>query len=212
MTDIKVVAPANMGRGIKWNPTTKQYEVDIVDLTPINNRISGLSNEIDDLKNRPDIVDLTPINNRISGLSNEIDDLKNRPDRDTIYDDTVLKNELASLRDLVNSTQNANSKVKYFKMPLSVFPYSKEQSRVMVNDYTINENINNIQAIEGRGFITSSKYGIGVAFDLFLKYKVSSGTSILVQSITDDYRYVSNPTDDQYAFDKAHALITLHLK
>ena len=27
MTDVKVVAPANMGKGIKWNPDTKQYEV-----------------------------------------------------------------------------------------------------------------------------------------------------------------------------------------
>lgn len=36
MTDVKVVAPANMGRGIKWNPTTKQYEVNIGDGLEIN--------------------------------------------------------------------------------------------------------------------------------------------------------------------------------
>ncbi len=36
MTDVKVVAPANMGRGIKWNPDTKQYEVNIGDGLEIN--------------------------------------------------------------------------------------------------------------------------------------------------------------------------------
>ena len=29
MADVKVVAPANMGKGIKWNPDTKQYEVSL---------------------------------------------------------------------------------------------------------------------------------------------------------------------------------------
>lgn len=36
MTDVKVVAPANMGKGIKWNPITKQYEVNIGDGLEIN--------------------------------------------------------------------------------------------------------------------------------------------------------------------------------
>lgn len=36
MTDVKVVAPVNMGKGIKWNPITKQYEVNIGDGLEIN--------------------------------------------------------------------------------------------------------------------------------------------------------------------------------
>lgn len=36
MADVKVVAPANIGKGIKWNPDTKQYEVNIGDGLEIN--------------------------------------------------------------------------------------------------------------------------------------------------------------------------------
>ena len=200
MTDIKVVAPANMGSGIKWNPTTKQYEVGIVDLTPINNSISE--------------------------LSNEIGDLKNRPDRDTIYDDTVLKNELASLRDLVNSIQNTTSNVKYFKVPLSVsHAYDNSYTtinyyRVSFSNYVINENINNIHAIECRGTITSSKAGIssreqvdGISVDLTLRFKINSGTSILVRG--SGGHSVDPDVDRKVAsdrYDTGYAVITLYLK
>ena len=36
MTDVKVVAPANIGKGIKWNPDTNQYEVAVGDGLFIN--------------------------------------------------------------------------------------------------------------------------------------------------------------------------------
>lgn len=156
------VHPDNIGKGIKWNDTTKQYEVDIVDLTPINNSIST--------------------------LSNEIDGLKNRPDRDTIYDDTVLKNELTSLRALVNSMQNTETpNVKYFKIPLSVstnVKYDNTSGFYLVTrysvSYTINENINNIQAIECKGIITGTDPEV-VATEIGLIINKINDTSISVR-------------------------------
>ena len=37
MADVQVVAPMNMGKGIEWNPNTKQYEVNIGDATMAGN-------------------------------------------------------------------------------------------------------------------------------------------------------------------------------
>ena len=47
MTDVKVVTPANMGRGIKWNPNTKQYEVNLENLEDsLANVAAELSNKV----------------------------------------------------------------------------------------------------------------------------------------------------------------------
>ena len=46
MTDVKVVAHMNMGKGLVWNETTKQYEVDIAAL----NRVSKAGDKMDSLE------------------------------------------------------------------------------------------------------------------------------------------------------------------
>lgn len=51
MTDVKVVTPANMGKGIKWNASTKKYEVDIAPDQPIGiNRMGQLELRISDIE------------------------------------------------------------------------------------------------------------------------------------------------------------------
>ena len=161
---VLTVSNSNIGRGIKYNPNTKQYEVDIVDLTAINNSINR--------------------------LSNEVEGLKNKSDRDTVYDDTSLRNQLNSLSALVNSMQNTEtpntgttSNVKFFKVPLSVSSsvYSDQLHTRYSVSYTINENIDNIQAIECIGIITGGRNANGLSVDIPLNINNRNNTSILVQ-------------------------------
>ena len=181
---VLTVSNSNIGKGIKWNPDTKQYEVDIVDLTPINNSIDR--------------------------LSNEVQSLQNKPDKDTVYDDTSLRNELTSLRALVDSIQNTGTtpNVKYFKVPISISydenPNVQGESTDCSVSYTINENINNIQAIEGIGIITRSYNGHSLSVNMPLKITKKNNTSILVES-TFHYPY-------SISKENAHGLIILYLK
>ena len=196
---VLTVSNSNIGKGIKWNPDTKQYEVDIVDLTT-----------------------------KLTQLEEQVNTLGSKEDKDTVYDDTSLRNELTSLRALVDSIQNTGTtpNAKYFKVPISVsFSEYAGGGNSGINasykdyihcsvSYTINENVNNIQAIECIGSIIGSNrgssYGKGVSGNIPLHITNKNGTSILVEGtstyVIDNQAFPSgmNPT--------GYGLIILYLK
>lgn len=186
---VLTVSNSNIGKGIKWNPDTKQYEVDIVDLTPINNSIDR--------------------------LSNEVQSIQNKPDKDTVYDDTSLRNELTSLRALVDSMQNTGTtpNVKYFKVPLSVSSSStSDPARQRVDfslSYTINENFNDIQAIEGIGIVTRGDKADSHYVLMYVSIINKNNTSILVEGHNG---FVTDYSGSGSRYNTGSALITLYLK
>lgn len=194
---VLTVSNSNIGNGIKWNPITKKYEVDIIDLTPINNSIND--------------------------LYTQINLIKSKPDTDTIYDDSNLRNKLTllegSIESLKNSisgintnTDNSMSSLKSFKVPLRVSSNTNVDrlSTSYSVSHTINENINNIQAIECIGIITGGSNIHGVSVEIPLNIINRGGTSIFVQGSGGFSVDSGGAVRDRY--NAGYAIINLYLK